>query len=119
MPALGFKISDDGTTLGGFTLYEWKIDRPNNEPFYVSLSVHADADKIHTMAIASAMAPRKARSLMPNLNRVAVVSSPVMDPSRPGERADEKLNAALKDALAMAKEWVAIPKWLARYGWGE
>ena len=88
-------------------MYQWQIDRPNNEPFGVVLNVHADADKIHTDWIAETMAPNKDASLAPNLKRVAVVSSPVMtdklDKDGKPERADKKLNAALNKALAQAK----------------
>ena len=110
MPALGFGTEYEAI-VRKVTSYQWEIDRPNNEPFVVYLTVHADADKILTDLIASAMAPDEANSLAPNLKRVAVVSSPVMDPKRPGERAEEKLNAALKKALADAKEKTA------EYGW--
>ena len=86
----------------------------------MELTVHADADNINSDRIALDMEPVKLQSLAPNLERIAVVSSPVVtdtiDKDGKPELADEKLNAALREALAQVKE---VKEKAAVYGWHE
>ena len=107
MRGLGFKCTIDGyfERNGRFTAFQWSKKRPGGaEPFYVSLYVHHDPDDIDVERICINLHPYSDNATAPNLKRLAVVSAPVTDDR--GERADERLNAALGKALKMMQERV-------------
>ena len=66
--------------------------------------VHHDPDDIAVEDICKMLHPDSIHATVPNLKRLAVVSAPVTDGR--GERADERLNAALGKALKMMQERV-------------
>ena len=104
MPALGFRVCQDGYVDpdGRCIYYEWQMERQGEEPFDVLLYVHQDADNISSTGIMHTLIPMKRNATVPGLCRVAVVSSPVT--ALDGQRADEKLNAALVEGLRIAAE---------------
>ena len=65
---------------------------------------HHDPDDIDVKTICHSLHPQSYKATAPNQKRLAVVSAPVTDGR--GERADEKLNAALGEALKMMKAGV-------------
>ena len=107
MRGLGFECRFDGRfdAEKKYTLFQWRKERPGcDEPFFVTLTVHHDPDDIDVEHICSLLQPRSDNATAPNLKRLAVVSAPVTDGR--GERADERLNAALGKALKMMQERV-------------
>jgi len=107
MRGLGFECRADGyfDEEGKCTVFHWSKERPGGaEPFYVSLYVHHDPDDIAVERICINLHPYSDNATAPNLKRLAVVSAPVTDGR--GERADERLNAALGKALKMMQERV-------------
>ena len=104
MRGLGFKCVYDGyfSAEKKRTLFHWRKERPGGaDPFNVYLTVHHDPDDIDVEDICNDLHPFSAHATAPNLKRLAVVSAPVTD--KKGERADEKLNAALVKALELAE----------------
>lgn len=99
LPAIGF------TAIGpsirnhplGYTRYTWCIGRPGADRFTVYVQVWDRPENIEAGALRADFHPRESQSVVPNLVRVAVVSSPVTDLK--GERADEKLNSKLNEGL--------------------
>ena len=65
---------------------------------------HHDPDDIDVKTICHSLHPQSYNATAPNQKRLAVVSAPVTDGR--GERADERLNAALGKALKMMQEKV-------------
>ena len=107
MRGLGFECVVDGSFNAEkkFTGFQWTKERPGGaEPFRVSLIVHHDPDDIKVETICNMLHPESLHATAPNLKRLAVVSAPVTDGR--GERADERLNAALGKALKMMQERV-------------
>ena len=107
MRGLGFECRCDGAFIAGkkYTRFSWSKERPGGaEPFIVSLCVHHDPDDIAVEEISYMLHPISINATAPNLKRLAVVSAPVTDGR--GERADERLNAALGKALKMMQERV-------------
>jgi len=107
MRGLGFKCEVDGRFFAKnkFTRFTWVKERPGGaQPFQVLLTVHHDPDDIDVEYICSMLHPYSDNATAPNLQRLAVVSAPVVDGR--GERADERLNAALGKALKMMQERV-------------
>ena len=107
MRGLGFECVDDGAfdAKGKFTYFVWRKERPGGaQPFTVNLTVHHDPDDIAVEGICRDLHPDLDNATAPNLRRLAVVSAPVTDGR--GERADERLNAALGEALKMMQERV-------------
>ena len=107
MRGLGFKCERDGYFYADkkFTQFSWIKERPDGAPaFYVYLAVHHDPDDIDVETICRSLHPLSRNATAPNLKRLAVVSAPVTDGR--GERADERLNAALGKALEMMQERV-------------
>ena len=104
MRGLGFECGLDGyfDARRKQTCFAWYKERPGGaEPFTVLLTVHHDPDDIDVKDIYNDLHPRSFNATAPNQKRLAVVSAPVADGR--GERADEKLNAALGEALKMMK----------------
>ena len=89
-----------------YTAFQWSKERPGGGawPFTVHLTVHHDYDDIAVEVICDNLHPLSFNATAPNLRRLAVVSAPVTD--HRGERADERLNAALGNALEMMQEKV-------------
>jgi len=107
MSGLGFECNLDGDfdAKEKLTYFCWSKKRPGGaEPFTIYLIVHHDPDDIDVEQICNMLHPHSDHATAPNLRRLAVVSAPVTD-SR-GERADERLNAALGKALKMMQERV-------------
>jgi len=107
MRGLGFECDIDGyfNAEKKFTLFYWSKKRPGGAyPFNVILTVHHDPDGIDVEDICRDLHPHSSNATAPNLKRLAVVSAPVTDGR--GERADERLNAALGKALKMMQERV-------------
>ena len=107
MHGLGFKCDVDGDFIAEkkSTRFWWTKERPGGaEPFTVYLIVHHDPDDIAVEYICDNLHPTSDNATAPNLKRLAVVSAPVTDGR--GERADERLNAALGKALKMMQERV-------------
>ena len=107
MRGLGFVCDIDGSfdAKKKYTVFSWKKERPGGaKPFYVYLFVHHDPDDIDVEDICNLLHPYSDNATAPNLKRLAVVSAPVTDGR--GERADERLNAALGKALKMMQERV-------------
>jgi len=107
MHGLGFKCDWDGyfNAKKKYTRFIWRKDRPGSaQPFDVWLTVHHDPDDINVEDICTDLHPHSSHATAPNLRRLAVVSAPVTDGR--GERADERLNAALGKALKMMQERV-------------
>ena len=107
MRGLGFVCQFDGTfnAKAKYTFFRWKKERPGGaKPFRVTLIVHHDPDDIDVERICGDLHPFSWNATAPNLKRVAVVSAPVTDGR--GERADERLNAALGEALKKMREMV-------------
>tara|TARA_B110001452_G_scaffold148458_1_gene123598 strand:+ start:225 stop:1349 length:1125 start_codon:yes stop_codon:yes gene_type:complete len=114
MRGLGFKRNIDGlfNQEKKCTYFTWSKERPGfyerrateAEPFCVHLTVHHDPDDIDVEGICTNLNPESVHATAPNLRRIAVVSAPVTDDR--GERADERLNAALGKALKMMQERV-------------
>ena len=107
MRGLGFSCLVDGMFIAErkYTVFRWRKERPGGaEPFYVRLTVHHDPDDINVEEICSDLHPESSDATAPNLRRLAVVSAPVTDDR--GERADERLNAALGKALKMMQKRV-------------
>ena len=107
MRGLGFECDIDGyfNAEKKFTLFYWSKKRPGGAfPFNVILTVHHDPDGIDVEDICRDLHPHSSNATAPNLKRLAVVSAPVTDGR--GERADERLNAALGKALKMMEERV-------------
>jgi len=107
MFSLGFECKLDGgfRAQSKFTYFCWIKERPGGaHPFNVFLTVHHDPDDIDVEMICDSLHPYSDNATAPNLKRVAVVSAPVTDGR--GERADERLNAALGKALEMMQERV-------------
>jgi len=107
MRGLGFERGWDGEFNAGdkFTIFYWRKERPGGaESFTVWLIVHHDPDDISVAQIGRLLHPKSTHATAPNLKRTAVVSAPVTDGR--GERADERLNAALGKALKMMEERV-------------
>ena len=107
MHGLGFECEMDGRFLAEmkYTQFIWRKERPGGaEPFKVFLTVHHDPDDIDVEKICYMLHPSTYNATAPNMKRLAVVSAPVTDGR--GERADERLNAALGKALKMMQERV-------------
>ena len=107
MRGLGFECVFDGSfdAVLKYTVFMWSKERPGGaEPFTVYLIVHHDPDDISVEFICDLLHPHSLHATAPNLKRLAVVSAPVTDGR--GERADERLNAALGKALKMMQERV-------------
>jgi len=107
MRGLGFECRADGrfNAKRKNTVFHWTKERPGGAyPFVVYLTVHHDPDDINVEDICSDLHPFSRNATAPNLKRLAVVSAPVTDGR--GERADERLNAALGEALKMMQERV-------------
>ena len=107
MRGLGFECEVDGFFFAASksTEFRWSKERPGGaKPFFVILTVHHDPDDIDMELIRDLLHPHSADATAPNLTRLAVVSAPVTDGR--GERADERLNAALGKALKMMQERV-------------
>ena len=107
MRGLGFEGECDGIfmTKEKLTYFRWSKKRPGcSQPFTVFLTVHHDPDDIDVEDICSDLHPSSHHATAPNLKRLAVVSAPVTDDR--GERADERLNAALGEALKMMQQRV-------------
>jgi len=102
MHGLGFECVADGSFSAEekYTLFSWVKERPGGaERFQVWLIVHHDPDDIDVENICDMLHPCSYNATAPDLKRLAVVSAPVTDGR--GERADERLNAALGKALKM------------------
>jgi len=109
MRGLGFECVFDGLFVaeGKCTLFTWTKKRPGGaKPFRVNLTVHHDPDDIAVEGVCGMLHPQSHNATAPNLKRLAVVSAPVTDGR--GERADERLNAALGKALKMMQERVRL-----------
>jgi len=107
MRGLGFECTFDGyfDEEGKCTVFRWSKERPGGaKPFFVILKVHHDPDDINVERISNDLHPYSSNATAPNLQRLAVVSAPVTDDR--GERADERLNAAIGKALKMMQEKV-------------
>jgi len=116
MRGLGFSCEVDGSFNAEkkYTRFMWRKERfgggkdpfgnPFAEPFTVYLTVHHDPDDIDVERISNDLHPASFNATAPNLKRLAVVSAPVTDGR--GERADERLNAALGMALTVMQERV-------------
>ena len=107
MCGLGFECETDGQFDAGkkYTLFMWSKKRPGGAaPFNVFLFVHHDPDDLNVENICDLLHPHSDNATAPNMKRLAVGSAPVTDGR--GERADERLNAALGKALTMMQERV-------------
>ena len=112
MRGLGFECEHDGMLVAEskYTFFSWKKKRPGGAyHFQVQLYVHHDPDDIDVETICELLHPYSHNATAPNLKRLAVVSAPVTDGR--GERADERLNAALGKALEMMQERVKEKGW--------
>jgi len=101
MPYLGFTTLYDGVydASVSHTRYVWYMSRPgtNTADYNIWLYVHDKPEEVSVGYLRSDLHPSTKNSMKPNLARLAVVSAPVHDKS--GERADEKLNKKLVEAL--------------------
>ena len=67
-----------GRNFGKYSRWSWSFPRPGGaEDFRVWLNVHHDPDDINVERIASDLHPWEFNATSPNLQRVAIVSSPV------------------------------------------
>ena len=74
---------------------------PSRHPLTQTTRTHAARTLEHAQTRSLSRAPQAFHATAPNLRRLAVVSAPVTD--KKGERADEKLNAALIKGLEKAE----------------
>ena len=96
----------------GCTMWGWALPRPGGTTkFLLYLTVHDDPQKIEQRGLQYDVYPKKSRAMAPELERIAVVSSPVMGITR-GMRADERLNEQLMSALRIVEAKAAVDGWI-------